>query len=280
MKIAFIRPNIMDTRSATAMEPLAFAVLAGQTPPDVELELWDERVEEVPSEIEADLVAITVETFTARRAYQIASAVRRRGIPVVMGGYHVTFLPDEALQYTDAVVLGDAEGLWEEVVEDARRGGLKRRYQAQAQPSLAGVRFDRSIFRGKRYTPMAPVQYGRGCRFACEFCSIHAFYGFTLRQRPVREVVEEIEALGRRYILLVDDNLFVNVSQAEELFRALLPLNIQWACQVTVDVARNNQLMALMARSGCFAALVGFESLDEENLRQMKKRWSLKDGDY
>nr|MBA3534429.1 radical SAM protein [Ardenticatenales bacterium] len=177
-------------------------------------------------------------------------------------------------------VLGDAEGQWEQVIEDARRGALQRLYRQPGQPSLQGLRFDRRIFAGKPYRPVAPVQYGRGCRFACDFCSIHAFYGFSLRQRPVAEVVAEIEALGRRFILLVDDNLFVDLPRAEELFRALIPLNIRWGCQVSIDVARDEALLALMARSGCVAALIGFESLDEENLRQMKKGWNLKHGDY
>jgi radical SAM superfamily enzyme YgiQ (UPF0313 family) len=263
------------------MEPLAFAILAGLTPPDVKVAFSDERLEPtIPYDDHTDLVALTVQTFTARRAYQIAAQFRKRGIPVVMGGHHPTFMPEEALQYADAVVIGDAEGVWEQVVRDARLGRLQRIYRQQGQPPLQGLKYDRSIFQGKRYTPLVPVQYGRGCRFACDFCSLHAFYGTSVRQRPVREVVAEIEALDRKYVLLVDDNIFVNVAKTEELLRALIQLRIRWGCQVSIDVARNTRLMDLMEKSGCIAAFIGFESLDERNLSQMKKKWNLKQGDY
>jgi len=276
MRILFIRPHLYDGRASDALEPLVFAVLAALTPPDIELRLIDERLEPVPLDLDADLIAITIETYTARRAYQIARAYRARGIPVVAGGYHPTFLPDEALEHVDAVVLGDAEEVWPAIVADARAGRLATRYAADRQPPLAGLRFDRRIFHGKRYPPLATVQYGRGCRYACDFCSIHAFYGSHVRHRPVTEVASEIASIGRRSVLLADDNLFIDRGKAEELFRALAPLRIRWGCQVSLDVADDERLLALMARSGCIAALVGFESLDAANLRQMSKAWNLR----
>lgn len=276
MKILFVRPHLYDGRAKDALEPLVFAVLAGLTPPDVQLQLADERLEPVPMDVDADLVALTIETYTARRAYQIAQAYRARGIPVVAGGYHPSFLPDETQEYVDAVIVGDAEDVWPVLVEDARRGRLSRRYLAPRQPPLEGLRFDRRIFRGKRYPSIATVQYGRGCRYACDFCSIHTFYGAQVRWRPVQEVAAEIKALGRRSVLLVDDNLFIDRPRAEELFRALAPLGISWGCQVSLDVADDERLMKAMAGSGCIAALVGFESLDPDNLRQMRKSWNLR----
>ena len=280
MRITFVRPSITGTRSSDAMEPLVFSILTALTPESVELTLLDERLEPIPEDHQTDLVAMTVETYTARRAYQIASSFRRRGVPVVMGGYHPSFLPQEALCYADAVVVGDAEGLWKEIVEDAAAGRLKPIYRAAEQPPLAGVKFDRRLFKGKRYGPASPVQYGRGCKYACDFCSIHAFYGTKLRQRPVEEVVAEIEALDRRYLLLVDDNLFIDVPRTEALFRALVPLKRRWGCQVSIDVAKNTALLKLMQQSGCIAALIGFESLDEVNLASMNKKWNVKYGDY
>lgn len=280
MKIMFIRPNMSDYRAADALQPLAFAVLAGLTPPDIELALYDERIEPVNIDAPADLVAMTVETYTARRAYHLADHFRRRGIPVVMGGYHPTFLPQEAGQHADAVVMGDAEELWPQVVEDARKGRLQSIYQQAQPPALHTVHFDRRIFADKRYGRLKPVQFGRGCRFACDFCSIHAFYGHAVRQRPVQAVVAEIERLGSTFILFVDDNIFADMAHAEELFRALIPLNIRWGCQASIDLASNPRLLNLMARSGCMVVLIGFESLDERNLRQMKKQWNLRQGDY
>jgi radical SAM superfamily enzyme YgiQ (UPF0313 family) len=279
MKITFVRPHLFDARASDALEPLVFAVLAALTPADVEIDLQDERREPLRPGRPTDLAAITVETFTARRAYQIASAYRRRGVPVVMGGYHPTFLPDESLQYADAVVLGDAEAVWPQIVEDARLGRLQQAYRGSLPP-LGGLTFDRRIFAGKGYPPIATVQYGRGCRYACDFCSIHAFYGTAVRCRPPGEVAAEIAALGRRSVLIVDDNLLVNRAAAADLFRALKPLNIRWGCQVSLDVADDPALLDLMAESGCIAALIGFESVEPGNLRQMRKTWNLRAGGY
>lgn len=276
MKITFIRPNMYDDRSSDAMEPLCFAILKSRTPSDIDVSLIDERLEDIPSDLSTDLIAMTVETYTARRAYEIADDFRTRGIPVVMGGYHPTFLPDEALEHADAVVKGDAEGVWERVVEDARQDSLRPVYENADFPSLDNCMPDRSLFAGKNYGPMGLVQFSRGCRFNCSFCSIRAFYGNSLRQRPVADVVEDIRRSGRRHIFLVDDNLFVDVETTRALFEALVPLNIIWSCQVSIDIARDPDLVQLMRRSGCISALIGFESLDIDSLRELKKHWNTK----
>ncbi|MCJ7557221.1 MAG: B12-binding domain-containing radical SAM protein [Gammaproteobacteria bacterium] len=276
MKVTFIRPNLYDDRSSDAMEPLCFAILKSLTPDTIETSFFDERLEPLPLDEVTDLVAITVETYTARRAYQIARDYRRRGIKVIMGGYHPTFLPDEVLEYADSIVKGDAEGVWGRVLEDAQAGRLEKVYQSAQFPELTNAMPDRSIFKGKKYAPMGLVQYSRGCKFNCSFCSIRAFYGNNLRQRPVAAVVEDIRRSGKRHIFLVDDNIFVDVDKARELFEALTPLKISWSCQVSIDIARDKNLVALMARSGCISALIGFESLEPESLRDIKKGWNVK----
>jgi radical SAM superfamily enzyme YgiQ (UPF0313 family) len=276
MKVTFIRPNLYDDRSSDAMEPLCFAILKSLTPDNIETTFYDERLEPIPLDEKTDLVAMTVETYTARRAYQIAAEYRRRGVPVVFGGYHPTFLPDEALLHADTVVRGDAEGVWRQIVEDAQNGGMQKLYQSSEFPELANVFPDRSIFKGKKYAPMALVQYGRGCKFNCSFCSIRAFYGNNLRQRPVADVIEDIRRSGRKHIFLVDDNIFVDVDKARKLFKALIPLRIKWSCQVSIDIARDQELVRLMAESGCISALIGFESLDPASLKEIKKGWNVK----
>jgi len=276
MRITFIRPNLYDDRSSDAMEPLCFAVLKSLTPADVDVKFFDERLEAIPFDQPADLVALTVETYTARRAYQIAARFRHRGVPVVMGGYHPTFLPEETLEHADAVVKGDAEGIWGQLLRDAQNGSLQPVYESPTFLPLDGLMPDRSIFEGKKYAPMGLVQYSRGCKFNCSFCSIRAFYGRSLRQRPVEDVVEDIRRSGRRHIFLVDDNLFVDVNKARELFEALVPLKIFWSCQVSIDIARDSELVKLMARSGCISALIGFESLDPASLKEIKKGWNVK----
>ena len=183
MKITFIRPHLTAIHAADALEPLVFGVLAKLTPPDIELALYDDRIESIPYDEPTDLVAITVETFTAKRAYQIAAQYRQRGVPVVMGGYHPTLMPGEAGQYADAIAIGDAETTWPRIVEDARTGKLQRVYQSTPDLAVEGVAPRRSIFASKKYGALRIVQFGRGCRFACDFCSIHAFYGRSMPRR-------------------------------------------------------------------------------------------------
>ncbi len=270
MRVTFVNPSLTGGRARGALEPLAFAALAAVTPPDVERRVLDECVEPVDLDAPTDLVALTASTFTARRAYQLARGFRARGVRVVMGGYHPTLRPAEALRFADAVMIGEAEELWPRIVADARAGRLRRVYRGRPR-SLAGLRFDRSAYAGKRYQPLALVQFGRGCRFQCDFCSIPPFFGSTRRQRPVREVAAEIEALDRRHLFFVDDNLHVGNEGTGELVDALRPLGVRWSCQASLDFARDDDLVRRMARSGCFAVLVGFEALRRDVLDRMGK---------
>lgn len=280
MKITFIRPNMTSARSSDAFHPLSLSLLAGMTPPDVEVELFDECIEEIPIDIETDIAAITVQTFTARRAYQIADSLRQSGTRVVMGGFHPSFMQQEALQHSDCVVAGEAEGVWERVVSDAMHGRLEKIYKQHEPVPLGGVQYDRHIFRGKKYAPVFPVEFSRGCKYSCEFCSTSAFYRGTCKSRPVKEVVEEIEKIDGKTILFVDDNMFADRQRARELMEALIPLKKRWGCQISIDVAKNDHLLDLMQKSGCVTALIGFESFRKENLRQMKKQANLAVIDY
>ena len=184
-KITLIRPNMGAYRSKDALTPLSIGILAARTPKDIELSFFDERVEELLFEDIPDLVAITVETFTANRAYEIAEVYRKKGISVVMGGYHPTLLPEEVLEHADSIVVGDAEGLWENLLEDFKNDKLQKQYNGSNTKKLDDYTLDRSIYEGKNYLPVELIQYSRGCRFTCEFCSIHAFYKQTLRVRPI-----------------------------------------------------------------------------------------------
>ena len=280
MKVTFIRPSMGQHRNSDAMEPLAFALLASYSPSFVEHKFYDNRVEEIPYDEETDLVAITVETYTARRAYEIASEFKKRGVKVVMGGYHPTFVPEESLLYADSIVSGDAEELWPKLLNDFKKGKLQKVYRSNNLSSLEGIKPDRSIFKGKRYAPIHLVQYGRGCRFNCDFCSIKAFYGPYLGQRPIKDVVKEIEGLRFKHIFIVDDNIFSYKKQAVEFFKALIPLKVRWSGQVSIDVTQDDELMSLMRKSGCLSVVVGFESLDIKSLIQMKKGWNLRYGTY
>jgi radical SAM superfamily enzyme YgiQ (UPF0313 family) len=258
------------------MEPLSLAALAGLTSPEVEIAFYDDRLEPIPYETSTDLVAITVETYTARRAYQIASEYRRRGVPIVMGGFHATLCPEEVSQYAEAVVIGEAEEEWENVLIDAERGTLKPYYKKSRPSSLAGLKFDRSIYSNKKYLPLTLVESGRGCQYKCDFCAVQAFSKSTHTVRPPDEIIAEISQMKRKpLIFFVDDNFAINRQHTTELLRALIPLNIRWVSQTSIDVAYDEDLLQLIAESGCLGMLVGLESLDTKNLNAMKKSTNL-----
>jgi len=279
MKIAFVNPNFTNRRSRDAMQPLAFAILKALTPPEVETVLFDERVEEIDFSVECDAVGISVQSFTARRGYEVARRFRERGIPTIIGGHHATLLPDEASEHSDAVVVGSAEHTWPQVVDDLIRGTLARRYEA-VEGEIPDVVPDRSLFAGKRYSRVTPVQFARGCRYSCDFCSVNAFYRGKAYQRSVESVLTDIDGISSRYLLFVDDNIYGNSDDTVELFRSLRARNRKWACQISIDSASDDNLLALMADAGCIAVFVGLESLNPANLRQIRKVSNLRYGDY
>jgi radical SAM superfamily enzyme YgiQ (UPF0313 family) len=274
VRIALVQPNAGAVRAHDAMEPLALGVISALTPAGHPVTLVDERVEPVPEALQADLVGITVQTYTARRAYQLADGFRRRGLTVVMGGHHASLVPDEAAAHADAVVIGDAEGSWPRLVADAEAGRLRPRYRAEALPSLRGARVDRSLFAGKGYLRWPLVQFGRGCRHACDFCSIHALYGREYRHRPVEETVTEVAALPGRSVFFVDDNLFADPGAARALLAALPAAGKGWGAQISIDALAEEATVDLLAAAGCSAVLIGLESFDEGSLREMHKSWN------
>jgi len=256
-------------------------VLARLTPRDVAVRFYDDRLEPIPYNEPTDLVALTVETYSARRAYQIASEYRKRGVPVVMGGFHPTLVPEEALEYADAILIGEAEGLWPILLADFRAGRMQEVYRSDDRPPLVGITPDRSIFEGKRYLPVGLVEAGRGCRFKCEFCSVQSFFGSTQNWRPVEEIVAEIESIKdrTRLIFFVNDNITDNTPETRMLFEALIPLKIKWVSQASIDAARDESFLRLMKESGCQGVLIGFESLNLQNLRRMGKGVNLQEQD-
>jgi radical SAM superfamily enzyme YgiQ (UPF0313 family) len=247
---------------------------------DTRLRFYDDRTEVIPFDEPTDLVAMSVETYTAKRAYQIASEYRRRGVPVVMGGFHPTLVPDEASEYAESIVVGEAEQLWPEVLEDFRRGHLQRVYRQPRRPPLTGLRPDRSIFAGKRYLPVGLVEAGRGCHFRCEFCAVQSFFSNTQTRRPVEEILEEIRRIRKPLIFFVDDNITSNMDQAKEFFRALIPLKVRWVSQASINAAHDEEFLRLIKASGCQGLLIGFESLNPDNLRRMHKGFNLMKGGY
>jgi radical SAM superfamily enzyme YgiQ (UPF0313 family) len=287
MRLTLVHPAVgrrpgVDYMRTWQMEPLPIAVLAALTPKDVSIAFYDDRMETIDFDRPTDLVAIPVETYTAKRAYQIASEFRRRGVPVVMGGFHATLMTDEVKDYAEAVVVGEAEELWPHVIEDARTGRLKPIYQSNSQPDLGQVRYDRSLFRGRRYLRLGLVETGRGCRFPCDFCAVQTFFQRTARHRPIDAIVSEIASLKneKKLFFFVDDNFAADLAFARDLAEALAPLGIRWVTQMSINAAHDEAFLAALARAGCSGVLIGFESLDEGVLRAMKKRFNTMRGGF
>ena len=276
MHVTFIQPSVGRKPggerypSSWCMEPLSIAALSALTRAEHGRAFHDDRLEPIPYDAPTDLACLSVETYTARRSYQIADAYRRRGVPVVMGGFHPTLLPDEAGEHADAVVVGEAEGCWSELLADAAAGRLRPRYGGADRPGLAGLRADRAIFGRRPYGRLSLVETSRGCGFGCEFCSISAFFRRRCLVRPVAEVADEVRA-AKRTVFFVDDNIGAEPARLAELCEALLPLKKWWIGQASLHVARDESLLALMRRSGCAGVLIGFESLDPRTLAAMGK---------
>ncbi len=264
------------------MEPLAPAAIAGLTPSDVDIRFYDDRLEVIPYDEPTDLVAISIETYTARRAYQIATEYRQRGVKVVLGGFHATLCPEEAARYADAVVVGEAEGQWDTVIDDARHGTLQSVYRQTARPDMSLARFDRSIFKGKRYVPVTLIEAGRGCHFRCEFCAVQSYFGATQTRRPIDHILNEVASARKRnsFYFFVDDNITSNFDEAKDLYRELARMKIRWVSQASINAAHDEEFLELISRSGCQGLLIGFESLEKETLRLMKKKFNTMGGGY
>jgi radical SAM superfamily enzyme YgiQ (UPF0313 family) len=286
MHLTLIHPAIGHRAGASyirtwQMEPLPIAALAGLTPRDVGVAFHDDRMEPVPFDAPTDAVAIPVETYTAARAYQIASEYRKRGVPVVMGGFHATLATEEVARFAEAVVVGEAESVWPRVVDDLAHGTLQPIYRGERR-DLSEARYDRRLFRGKRYLPIGLVETGRGCRFPCEFCAIQTFFDRTHRSRPIEHVVAEIAQLApeKRVFFFVDDNFAGDLAAARPLLAELEKLGVRWITQMSIDAAHDEDFLDALRRAGCRGVLIGFESLDEENLRRMNKRFNTMKGGF
>ena len=279
MKIKLIAPH--EQREDTISSPFKFQrvnlpLLAALTPPGHTITIVEEAF--APDDInqDVDLVGITVLTELALRAYRIADTYRQKAVKVVMGGIHPTVLPDEALKHADAVVVGEAEGVWPRLVSDAASGQMQRIYRAGKMTDLKGLpKPRRDLLPGTKYQGYIRIPIGvetsRGCPYDCEFCCIGQTLGQQYRVRPVREVIAEIESIDSPHLFFVDDALGLNRNVAKKLFTEMIPLRRRWLAQGTVSLAEDLELLRLMERSGCLGLLIGFESVQKGTQNEVKK---------
>ena len=254
---------------------LTLTTLAALTPPDIEVKITDENVEPIDFEEDVDLVGVTGMVMHASRTYQIAHRFRQRGIPVVMGGPHASSLPLEAKEHVDAVVIGEAENVWEGLIKDLENRCLKPFYKADTFCSMERIPSPRlDLLRKDAYMTVNCVQTTRGCPHQCDFCHVTHFFGKTYRCRPVNEVIEEVKRLEGDFLVFIDDNITGNRHYAKELFTRLKPLKKKWASQASMTLTRDPELLRLAAESGCVSLFIGVESLSSENLKDVNKAFN------
>jgi radical SAM superfamily enzyme YgiQ (UPF0313 family) len=263
-------PNVKKPKGIM-MPQLALNLLEGLTPPHHQVKLIEEEIDHVDFDAECDLVGISFMTSNAPRAYYLADEFRKRGRKVVMGGVHPSILPDEALSHADSVVIGEAEGVWEQVLEDFQRGKPQQKYY-KPFPSLEKyVHVKHRKGTRKRLFGAVPVMTTRGCPYNCDFCCVHDVFGRKIRHVPIPNVVQDIQDSGGKTFLFLDDNIIGNPKYAKELFNAIKPLNIRWGGQASISFVKETEMMRLAAESGCKGLFFGLESVSKSQLQAMRK---------
>jgi len=256
-------------------------MIAGLTPDNWDITILDENYEEFEY-THADLVGITALTSAAFRAYELATLYRNKGIKVVLGGIHVSMVPDEAEKYADTIVIGEAEGVWHQLLKDFDSDSLKKRYKGEFADLKDAVFPRRDLFhKGYNY---ANIQTTRGCPMSCDFCSVHTFNGSKYRERPVEDVLDEMETIDNERLFIIDDNLIgytkKSAERAVRLFKGMIERGIKkdWYCQASLNIADNEEVLHYAAESGCRMILIGIESEKVDQLQETNKKMNLKIG--
>lgn len=259
---------------------LGLSTVAALTPPDWEVVIKDARVAPVDFDQKVNLVGITGYTAEIPSTYAIADEFRKRGVPVVLGGIHVSALPSEAFEHADAVIIGEAEGIWEKLLVDFAAGAMQPTYRSEKLCSMEQMKIPRrDLLNREMYTSFNTLQATRGCPFDCDFCAVTGVFGRKFRTRPVEHVLNEIRTFDTKDFLFADDNICGKPDYAKELFRHLIPLKKKWGGQTSITIAKDDDLLNLYAKSGGRYAFIGLETLSQENLQDINKPWN-KAGDY
>lgn len=281
-KILIIQPTPYDQygnlvkKNRLYFVGLALPLLAALTPKDVDVELCYETIEEVPFDTDADLIGISSMGHAVMRTIDLARRFRELEKTVVLGGYMVSLMPQEALKYGDSVMIGDSEETWGEMIEDYKNGQLKKIYRKKLD-SLTTPLPRYEMLLNKKIGNFLPVQAGRGCPKTCSFCSIYCMYQGQYLRREIPEVIRdirEIKRLGFRQFLLLDDNIFSDRDYALSLCSEIKKLNMKWMTQCSVDIARDEELLDVISSSGCYVLSFGLESISRESLVGMNKAWA------
>lgn len=279
-KLTLIYPahkkNLGDNRRKKYPIPqLSLPTIAALTDDRFEVSIKDDNVEEVDFDAKTDLVGITTMTTLAPRAYELAAEFRRRGVPVILGGIHASMMIDEASQYADCIVAGEAEGVWPTVLDDFVNKRLKKLYKGSGLHNLENLPMPRlDLLKKDRYFSTSLIMASRGCPHDCHYCSVTTFWGKGFRYRPVPDVIAELKTLPDKMIFFADDNLYGNKVYAKKLFKEMIPLKKKWSCQGDCLIANDPELLRLAAESGCQWIFIGIESISQKNLAKMRKSFN------
>ncbi len=264
-KEKYIKPTNRQTHN------MACGILGALTPRNHDVEIIDEQAgQTINYNDDVDLVGITMMTNQAYNGYKIADKFKERGVKVVLGGIHASILPEEAINHADSVVIGEAEGIWEELLKDFKENKLNKFYKNKNLVNMADIpHLRRELYNGNKTTfNVASIQATRGCPYTCDFCSCNMFFGNKFRTRPVENVIDEIKSIPNKNLFFVDDNIVGNPKYAEELFNKMIPLNKIWFGQASLSIAANKKLIDLAYKSGCRGLYVGIESINADNLKE------------
>ncbi|MEW6670813.1 MAG: radical SAM protein [Thermodesulfobacteriota bacterium] len=265
---------------STAWPPLNLPYLAAVTPKHYQISVIDENIEPFVFQ-EADIVGITAYTATVTRAYEISQIYRKKGIPTVMGGIHVSMMPEEALNFCNTVVIGEAEGIWTKVLEDFESGNLKDRYEG-ARVSLDELPIPRRDILKNNHYRWGSIQTSRGCPMNCSFCSVTAFNGRQFRRRPIEDVIVELEQIPQKRIMLTDDNLIGHGKEDREWTRAFFTRILEKGIkkfffgQTSILLGKDPGLARIASRAGLKIVLIGIESVNSKTLESYGKHPSIR----
>jgi radical SAM superfamily enzyme YgiQ (UPF0313 family) len=284
-RVLLIAPTALDFYGNPIKErrmhlpALTLPLLAGATPADVNIKIIYETVEDIPYDQHWDLVGLTSMGSGIVRAWQIADKFKGTGTKIILGGISASIGGDDySLAHVDTIVKGEAEDIWPIVIEDYKAGRLRKTYCPDSPPAIERLpvpRFD--LMNKKTLGFWRPVQATRGCPYTCSFCSVTAFFQGSYRKRPVDQVIRDIrqaKKYGSRYIAFVDDNIGVDFEYCRQLWEALIPERIIWMCQCSLQISEHPDLMKLAHRSGCRMLSFGIESVIDESLEQIDKKWN------
>ncbi len=258
-------------------KPLTLPTLASLVPAEIDAEIVciDEGIQDVDTDLDVDLVGITVITGTAVRAYELAKTFRAQGVTVVLGGPHVTLVPDDAQPHADSIVVGYAEDEWPRLLRDYVAGSLAPRYVQSPAMSLANRPLpNRHVLPNSKYLTSNVFEATRGCVHNCDFCVVPAAWGRRPLQKPVELVMEDLRRQRAKHAIFIDLNLIAHKEYAAQLFEAMIPLKIQWFGLATTLLGDDLPLLDLAARSGCRGLLMGLESISATNLRNSHKAFN------